>query len=350
MVTFNELPNEILLMICKELNDIDILYSLRNVNERFNQIIHNLLLINRLTFVQRTYFHFVDLISSDEILYQFTSNILPQIADQIEWIDLESSRMEDILRATNYNNLHGLGLYNINEISAKYLLSEANVCCGRLKNSIRKLVMTFSNEFETSYEIFLFMSNLVNEIFNILPGLTTLVFSEVKYQNCFRLDFSESPLNCFTSPILQKLIVHVENFDDCLYLLDGRFPQLETMHVDLITIRPPKHVRSEGFLPYLKRFALSCRWLTYDYDETIPPLLRRMLNLTKLNLCLTLGLFSQKIVDGNIIRRDIISQLPKLKKFDFFIHSITFKQNEDTISSIDDIQRTFIGFEKSSVR
>ncbi|CAF1414000.1 unnamed protein product [Adineta ricciae] len=87
-----------------------------------------------------------------------------------------------------------------------------------------------------------------------------------------------------------------------------------------------------------------------DYDETIPPLLRRMLNLTKLNLCLTLGLFSQKIVDGNIIRRDIVSQLPKLKKFDFFIHSITFKQNEDTIPSIDDIQRTFIGFEKSSVQ
>ena len=121
-MTLNDLSNEILLMIFKELNNIEVLYFLEGINQQFKQIIHRSILINRLTFVQRNPFKFLDLISSDPMLSRFSLKILPQIGDQIEWIDVESSRMKDILCATSYPNLHGLGLYNINKESAQFLL------------------------------------------------------------------------------------------------------------------------------------------------------------------------------------------------------------------------------------
>jgi hypothetical protein len=40
---------------------------------------------------------------------------------KIKWLDLESSSMRDILRAADYPNLYGLGLYNIKKRSARRL-------------------------------------------------------------------------------------------------------------------------------------------------------------------------------------------------------------------------------------
>jgi hypothetical protein len=71
------LPDEILLIILKELFNVEVLYSLIDVNHRLNKIAHD------------SIFH------------------------KIKWLNLESSSMERILLTTNYPNLYGLGLYNI---------------------------------------------------------------------------------------------------------------------------------------------------------------------------------------------------------------------------------------------
>ncbi|CAF1628403.1 unnamed protein product, partial [Rotaria sp. Silwood1] len=60
---------------------------------------------------------------SDMICGRFCSKILHEIHDKIEWFHLESSYMIHVLHAADYANLYGLGLYNINENLAQYLLS-----------------------------------------------------------------------------------------------------------------------------------------------------------------------------------------------------------------------------------
>ncbi|CAF1551366.1 unnamed protein product [Rotaria sordida] len=49
--------------------------------------------------------------------------ILPEIHNEIKWLDLHSSSMKDILCAADYPNLYDLGLYNIDAKSIQYLLT-----------------------------------------------------------------------------------------------------------------------------------------------------------------------------------------------------------------------------------
>ena len=109
-IQLNDLPDEILLIIFKKMYNVEVLYSLIGVNKRLNKIVHDSIFTSHLTLMERC---------SDGLLYQLTdsildrfcSYILPKIHQKIEWLHLESRSMERILRATNYPNLYGLGLY-----------------------------------------------------------------------------------------------------------------------------------------------------------------------------------------------------------------------------------------------
>jgi hypothetical protein len=50
------------------------------------------------------------------------------------------------------------------------------------------------------------------------------------------LSFCDLPSTTFHSSILTDLYIHVETFDDCLYLLDGRLKQLTTLSVNVYSI------------------------------------------------------------------------------------------------------------------
>ncbi|CAF4846008.1 unnamed protein product, partial [Rotaria socialis] len=118
-----DLPDEILMIILKKLNNFDVLFTLHGVNERLNRLIKDSIFTSRLTFVKWISNNFIDLISSDMILNRFRLQILPEIRHKIEWLDLESSSMKYVLRAAHYPNLYGLGLYNINEESVRCLFT-----------------------------------------------------------------------------------------------------------------------------------------------------------------------------------------------------------------------------------
>ncbi|CAF5055349.1 unnamed protein product, partial [Rotaria sp. Silwood1] len=94
--------------------------------------------------------------------------------------------------------------------------------------------------------------------------------------------FDDAFLPTFRSSTLLKLNIRVQCFDDCLYLLDGRFNQLHTLCVDLVHINEPHEIKNQGNLPNLKCFSLSCNLGTNNYDELILPLLHRMSNLEQL--------------------------------------------------------------------
>jgi hypothetical protein len=63
----------------------------------------------------------------DPMLDRFCLQILPEIHHKIKWLNLESSSMERILSATNYPNLYGLGLDDINVEVALSLFTTSKI-------------------------------------------------------------------------------------------------------------------------------------------------------------------------------------------------------------------------------
>ncbi|CAF3467433.1 unnamed protein product [Rotaria sp. Silwood1] len=117
-----DLPNEVLLMIFKKLNNVELLYSLMGINTQLDRIISDSVFTKNLTLVR--YFS-SDLIYPliDKILDRFCSQILPHIHSKINTLYLESLSMERILRVADYPNLHSLGLYNIDDKTAERVFS-----------------------------------------------------------------------------------------------------------------------------------------------------------------------------------------------------------------------------------
>ncbi|CAF4708240.1 unnamed protein product, partial [Rotaria magnacalcarata] len=78
---------------------------------------------------------------SDRILDQFCLQILPAIHQNIKWLNLESSSMKRILLATNYPNLYGLGLYDIEIETALSFFSDESCLTSIDKNQILEFVI-----------------------------------------------------------------------------------------------------------------------------------------------------------------------------------------------------------------
>ena len=108
---FDDFSDEILLIILKNLDNDQVLYSLMGVNQRLNTFVHDSLFTNHLTLINRSVTNIVSPLS-ERVLHRFSSQILPEIHHQIQWLNIESSSMERILSYV-YPNLNGLGLYNL---------------------------------------------------------------------------------------------------------------------------------------------------------------------------------------------------------------------------------------------
>ncbi|CAF0943860.1 unnamed protein product [Rotaria sordida] len=299
-IGLNDLPDEILMIIFKKLNNFDVLYSLHGVNQRLNQIIQDRIFTSRLICVKWFSNNFTDLISCDMILNRFRLQILPEIHDKIQWLDLESSSMKYVLRTAHYPNLYGLGLYNINEESARCLFTDEILSSGIFTNQITTLLITMdkNNNYD---EMLLSVGKICVYIFNVFTRLIALTFYESSYRNPIRLCFNDPlPSNIYSSSV-SILNIRVQCFDDCLYLLDGRFNQLHTLYVDLVNPSCP--------------------------DETE----------------------NQTIIDGNHLKRHIINRMLRLNQFTFYISSLVSIDNEMNLPSREDIQRTFIDFTNSEI-
>ena len=97
-----DLPNEILFLILKKLDNVDVLYSLLGINnQRLEIIAQEQIFTNILNFVSIS--QSTDEISSisDSILDRFCIDILPRIHKNVKSLILESVSMERILRAGN---------------------------------------------------------------------------------------------------------------------------------------------------------------------------------------------------------------------------------------------------------
>ena len=109
-----DLPDEILLIIFKKLNVIDIFYSLTDVNQRFDRLALDFLHIYHLNFAIKQ--------DDTDILDKICSKILPRINQKITQLTLEPLSVERVL-GTTYNPQHySLTLVNFNpETLLQYL-------------------------------------------------------------------------------------------------------------------------------------------------------------------------------------------------------------------------------------
>ncbi|CAF4543965.1 unnamed protein product, partial [Rotaria sp. Silwood2] len=112
-----DLPNDILFLILRKLNNIDVFYSLSGIdNQRLDNIVQHQISTNILNFVsisQST--DEVSLIASI-ILDRFCASILPRIHENAKYLIVESVSMECILRVTYYPNLIKLKIFNFNKV------------------------------------------------------------------------------------------------------------------------------------------------------------------------------------------------------------------------------------------
>ncbi|CAF3181904.1 unnamed protein product [Rotaria sp. Silwood2] len=104
-IKINDLLDEILIIILEKLSNIEVLYSLIDINKRLNTIAHDSIFTSHLTLIC----FFNDF--TDPLPDRFCLQILSEIHYKVKWLDLESISMKCILLVSNYPNLYELDLY-----------------------------------------------------------------------------------------------------------------------------------------------------------------------------------------------------------------------------------------------
>jgi hypothetical protein len=131
-----DLPNEMLFLILKKLDSVDVLYSFLSIkNQRLDIIAQQPMFSNTLNFVSIS--RSTDEISSisGSVLGRFCTSILPNIHKNVKSLILESLSMERIPRAGNYPNLTELKLFNFNKaIFSRYFIGKIFICTNLLKD------------------------------------------------------------------------------------------------------------------------------------------------------------------------------------------------------------------------
>jgi hypothetical protein len=120
-VQLTDLPDEILVLILKKLNNVEVLYSSIGVNIRLDQIAIDPIFTEHLALITRASNGFIA--SLDNSMFdRFCSEILPRIHCKIKWLTLEPSCIERLF-AFDYPNLHSLSLFNIERETAVRLFA-----------------------------------------------------------------------------------------------------------------------------------------------------------------------------------------------------------------------------------
>ena len=112
-----DLPNEILLIIIKHLDMVDVLYSLVDVAERLNQLVLNPIYtrILNMTYVK------VELLPDpiysidDHVRERICQNVLSRINHQVYELIVDQPSMTRVLHTTDFPQLHSLTLIDLND-------------------------------------------------------------------------------------------------------------------------------------------------------------------------------------------------------------------------------------------
>jgi hypothetical protein len=114
-----DLPNEILLIIIKQLDMVDVLYSLVDVTERLDQLVLNPMYTRTLDMTCRKMEFYPDYIYSTDnhVRERICQNVLSRINHQVNELIIDQSSIERVLHTIDYPQLHSLTLIDFNETS-----------------------------------------------------------------------------------------------------------------------------------------------------------------------------------------------------------------------------------------
>ena len=246
-----DLPDEILLFIFNKLNHVDILYSLVDVHQRFNRLVLNSLRIHNLDFTANSFLiHKSD--KFDQYMNRICQSILPRIHHQVNKLTLKHMSMQHLLHTSNFNfpQLHSLSLVlTRTETFVKYLtgmfvIVHLNICDDFVLSIEDNTILHHLLRDQIKYFYLNIDLNSSTELLlKFQPNLFVFIISLAKYLTHFTLIqrfASFSPIvtsnlqttNCMSST-LTKLEIDVHTFDECLYLLDGRFDCLSTLIIEI---------------------------------------------------------------------------------------------------------------------
>ncbi|CAF0937632.1 unnamed protein product [Rotaria sordida] len=330
-----DLPDEILLCILNKLNNINILYSLVDVNQRFDRLALDSIYIRDLDFTandkSQEYRQFLD---------RFCTSILPRIHHQINKLTLGHLSIERLLHIVDYSQLYSLSLIVcVPETILNYLIGDTILI--RLLN---KQITHFNlkTEFRTIELFGRYEPTLFVMVLSFAKCLTDFTFVQCHRDPSTNSLFTVFSPHCVSST-LTKLKIDVNTLDDCLYILDGRFDCLSILIIDIEKIRPLlSNIDTTKQISKLKYLSLTSISLTSFYHEFVP-LFRRMPNLEELTLFLFVKRINSTYIDGIHLNNEILIHMPRLNKFTFSITTLACnRQSNIILPSNDDIQRSFI--------
>ncbi|CAF1154908.1 unnamed protein product [Rotaria sordida] len=316
---------------------MDVLYSLIGV-EGLDLLAQNEIFTNTLNFALTNN---DDNYSIDEpMLNRFCNDILPRIQYTVRCLVLETiTTMDRILRAGVYPNLTQLKIFKFQANVFSHFCTDELLFRHNFKKQITDLTLVNNSHHEIG---------TIDQMTNVYIKLLDF-FENLNYLNCIGtfihgnpiLSFINLPSTTFISSNLTKLCITVDNFGDCLCLLDGRLNQLSTFIIIIVNVKDNSSMEfNSNDLPNLKYFSLKFESLTNEYDNQVVPLLHRMYNLQDLTLYIQIK-ERNRLVDGIQLENDILIHLSKLQRFVFYICTFTSVNHPVTLLSNDDIQRTF---------
>ncbi|CAF1339688.1 unnamed protein product [Rotaria sordida] len=331
-----ELPDEILFIIFKKLNTIDVFHSLVGVNQQFDRLALDPLNVRDLDMTDimiiKSLYDKTPSIDT-ETLSKICSKILPRIHRQVHKLTVEQYSTKDILLAANYSELYSLSLINFQaKILYKYLRDDLI-----LRDLLTKQITHLNIDIKRTTKRFsLTVSKIFELIVSLCKNLTVLNFCDMFHTRTYETSVFYRSSNYMSSTLI-KLKINVPSLDHCLYLLDGRLDSLSTLIINV------EYILDREKLPKLKYLSFTISNDTWQYDNLIVPLLCRMINLEELKLFLLIKRHNSIYVDGIQLYNQFLIYMTQLKKFTFCINTEVYNEVTVELPSNEDIQRSFIG-------
>ncbi|CAF3286177.1 unnamed protein product [Rotaria socialis] len=328
-----DLPDEILLIILKKLNNIDVLYSLLDVNNgRLDILAQENTFTNILKFPHRYTYALID---------RFCIDILPRIHHNVKCFITHPFCMKRILLAIDYPNLTELKIFHFHEGTVLNYFTDKSSLRPIFQEQITNLILVNNDQDGMISSLKTYTTNVYSHILIFFKNLKNLSIIQPSVLTYYPgLSLCDLPSTTFSSSILTHLYINVKTFDDCVYLLDGRLRKLTTLYVNVYAIdKSSGIVQNTDKLFNLKCFTLKSLFRFEQYDNIVS-LLRRMSYLEKLTLYLRIE-SRNRVIDGTYVQHDILDNMPQLDSFTFYICTYVDMVGLSYKLSSEDIQQTF---------
>ncbi|CAF1383634.1 unnamed protein product [Rotaria sordida] len=265
-----DLPDEILLRILNKLHTIEMLYSLVNVNQRFDRLVLDRFYIHHLDLTIKPLLYHNSSVNNQKIFDGICTQVLPRIHHKINKFTIEPLSMKYILDTIDYSQLNSLSLVNFQSETLLQHLTGDTILLRLLNNQITHLTIDITDKISEIPD-----GNQLNMFALILSISKCLI--DLTFTQRTKISFSNLPSTTCVSSTLTKSNITVNTFDDCLYLLDGCLQHLSILIIHIIEISDSSlNIDNTKNLPKLKCLSLTSYWYTYFYNNRIVPLLRRI--------------------------------------------------------------------------